>query len=133
MNKARITIATLFALIITGTAAAGAGAAPTSLSDGAYTVEQAATGQALFEQKCSSCHNADFYKTVFQTWRGEPLEYLFEQVMSSMPADNPGSLFDSEYESIFAHILEITGFPAGDTELSYSSGLMIDIEIEAAP
>ena len=133
MKNARISIATLFAVVLTGTAAAGAGAAPTSLSGGVYTAEQATEGKPLFEEKCSSCHNADFYKTVFQTWRGEPLQYLFEQVMSAMPADNPGSLFDSEYESIFANILEITGFPAGDSALSYSSGMMMDVEIEAAP
>ena len=133
MKKARISIATVFALVLTGTAAAGAGAAPTSLSDGAYTAEQSAAGQPLFEKSCSSCHNVDFYKNVLQTWRGEPLQYLFEQVMSAMPADNPGSLYDSEYEQIFAHVLELTGFPAGDTELSYSSGMMMDIEVEAAP
>ncbi|MDX1491250.1 MAG: hypothetical protein R3332_08185 [Pseudohongiellaceae bacterium] len=133
MKKARISIATLFALVLTGTAAAGAGAAPTSLSEGVYTAEQAESGKPLFEKSCNACHNADFYKTVLQTWRGEPMQYLFEQVMSAMPADNPGSLYDTEYEQIFAHILELVGFPAGDTELSYSSGMMMDVEVESAP
>lgn len=133
MNKAKLSIATLMTIALTGSAIAGAGAAPTSVNDGAYTAEQALLGKPLFEQNCSTCHNVDFYKTVFRSWRGQPLQYLFEQIMSSMPADKPGALLDSEYEDLMAYVLQVTGFPAGDMRLQYASGMMRDISVELAP
>lgn len=133
MKTAKLFTATLMTLVLATAAIADAGAAPTSLGAGAYTAEQAAIGKPMFESNCSTCHNADYYKTVFQSWRGQPVQYLFEQIMSAMPADKPGALLDSEYEDIMAYMFEITGFPAGDTRLSYSSGMMRDINIETAP
>lgn len=58
--------------------------------------------------------------------------YLFEQVMSAMPADKPGALLDSEYEDTFAYVLQILGFPEGGTRLEYANGMMRDIPIEPA-
>lgn len=132
MKIAKFFTVSLMTLAFATGAIADAGAAPTALSEGVYTAEQAALGAATFEQKCSTCHNADFYKTVFQTWRGQPMLYLFEQIMSAMPADNPGSLLDNEYEDVMAYVLQITGFPEGDTRLEYANGMMRDIPIEPA-
>ena len=114
-------------------ACADAGAAPTSLGAGVYSKEQAEIGKAVFSQNCSSCHNADYYKTVLQTWRGQPMTYLFEQVLSAMPADKPGALLETEYEDAFAYIFELVGFPAGETRLEYANGMMNDISLEPAP
>ena len=119
--------------ILTSAACADAGAAPTSLGAGVYSKEQAEIGKAVFSQNCSSCHNADYYKTVLQTWRGQPMTYLFEQVMSAMPADKPGALLETEYEDAFAYIFELVGFPAGETRLEYANGMMNDISLEPAP
>lgn len=132
MKTANLFTASFITLAIATAAIADAGAAPTALSEGVYTAEQAAAGQPTFEQNCSTCHNADYYKTVFQTWRGQPMLYLFEQIMSAMPADKPGALLDSEYEDVFAYVLQITGFPDGDTRLEYANGMMRDIPIEPA-
>ncbi|MEY3667555.1 MAG: hypothetical protein RL572_1095 [Pseudomonadota bacterium] len=133
MKKARLATATVLTAVLAAGVMADAGAQPTSLTDGVYTAEQAATGKPLFEQNCSTCHNADYYKTVLQTWRGQPLMYLFEQVMSAMPADKPGALMDSEYEDVFAYLLQLVGFPAGETRLQYAGGSMEDIAIQTAP
>lgn len=132
MKKARFAIATLMTAVLATAAIADAGAAPTSISGGVYTEEQAAAGKALFDSSCATCHNADYYKTVFQTYRGQPLVYLFENVMSAMPADNPGSFSNVEYESIMAYVLQLTGFPAGTAPLSYDSGAMEEITVEPA-
>ena len=132
MKIAKLFTATLMTLILATAAIADAGAAPTALSEGVYTAEQAAAGQATFERNCSTCHNADYYKTVFQQWRGQPVQYLFEQVMSAMPADKPGALLDNEYEDVFAYVLQILGFPGGDTRLEYANGMMREIPIEPA-
>ena len=133
MKNVRLSIATMMTVVLASAVCADAGAAPTSLGAGVYTKEQAESGKAIFTQNCSSCHNADYYKTVLQTWRGQPLTYLFEQVMSAMPADKPGALLDTEYEDAISYVLEIVGFPAGETRLEYGNGMMDDISIEAAP
>jgi len=133
MKNAKLATATVLTAVLAGGVMANAGAAPTSLMEGAYTAEQADTGQPLFEQNCSTCHNADYYKTVLQTWRGQPLMYLFEQVMSAMPADKPGALTDTEYEDVFAYMLRLVGFPEGDTRLQYAGGMMADIPLQPAP
>lgn len=132
MKIAKFSTATMMTLALATGAIADAGAAPTAMNEGVYTAEQAAIGQPIFEQNCSTCHNADYYKTVFQTWRGQPMLYLFEQIMSAMPADKPGALLDSEYEDVMAYVLQITGFPEGDTRLEYANGMMRDIPIEPA-
>ncbi len=133
MKNLKLSIATLMTVVLASAATAGAGAAPTALPEGVYTEAQAETGKAVFDQNCATCHNADFYKTIFQTWRGQPVQYLFEQVMSAMPADKPGALLDNEYEDAFAYVINLLGFPAGDTRLDYASGMMMDIKIEPAP
>jgi hypothetical protein len=61
------------------------------------------------------------------------MTYLFEQVMSAMPADKPGALLETEYEDAFAYIFELVGFPAGETRLEYANGMMNDISLEPAP
>jgi len=132
MKIAKFSTATLMTLLLATGAIADAAAAPTALSEGVYTAEQAELGKPIFEQNCSTCHNADYYKTVFQTWRGQPMQYLFEQIMSAMPADKPGALLDSEYEDVFAYVLQITGFPEGDTRLEYGNGMMREIPMEPA-
>jgi hypothetical protein len=54
---------------------------------------------------------------------------MFEEILVNMPADTPGSLMDSEYEVVFAHILSLAGYPAGDTELNYANGSMGEVTI----
>ena len=130
MKNVRLSIATMMTVVLASAVCADA---PTSLGAGVYTKEQAEIGKAVFTQNCSTCHNADYYKTVLQTWRGQPMTYLFEQVMSAMPADKPGALLETEYEDAFAYIFEMVGFPAGDPRLEYANGMMNDIPLEVAP
>lgn len=110
-------------------AASVVSAQPATIKDGAYTAEQAAAGKEMYERRCGACHNADFYRTTFRNRNNQALQVLFEEILVTMPADNPGSLMDSEYESILAHILSLVGYQAGDQELSYAAGTMGEILI----
>jgi mono/diheme cytochrome c family protein len=132
MKRAGFSTVAFLTMILASAVVVNVNAAPASLREGVYTAEQAESGKSYFDQSCSLCHNVDYYKTVLQTWRGQPLLYLFEQMMSAMPADNPGAFLDSEYEDVMAYILSITGFPAGDTRLEYANGMMRDIPLEPA-
>jgi mono/diheme cytochrome c family protein len=93
---------------------------------GVYTEEQAAAGQAVFTKTCSECHETkDVTGPDFRTkWKGRPVFALFEQIRTTMPDGNPGTLTREQYLSAVAYILKLNGLPAGTTPLaSDSAGL----------
>ena len=106
-----------------------ASAQPATIKDGVYTGEQAAAGKEIYETRCGACHNVDFFRNTFTNRNNQPLQYLFEEIIVNMPADMPGSLMDSEYETILAHVMSLLNYPAGDAELNYASGTMSDVVI----
>lgn len=127
MNKVRMSM--MSAAVSAVVACSAAIAQPTTIEDGVYTSEQADSGKALYEQRCSACHSTDFYRGALSNRNNQPLAYLFEEILVTMPMDMPGSMMDSEYEAILAHILQLTGFPAGDAPLDYNSGTMHTVNI----
>jgi mono/diheme cytochrome c family protein len=127
MNK--ISLSMMSAAVSLVAACSAVAAQPQTIEDGVYTVEQAEAGKPLFEQRCSACHNADFYRGSLSNRNNQPLAYMFEEILVTMPADMPGSLMDAEYEAILAHILQLTGYPAGDAPLDYNSGTMHTVNI----
>ncbi|MCG8415339.1 MAG: cytochrome c [Pseudomonadales bacterium] len=94
-----------------------------TVSDGVFTAEQAAAGQAVYDAQCKTCHNMRFYRDTLRSWNNQPLLYLWESIMGTMPADNPGSLMFEEYTDVIAYILHEQGFPAGDTKLDPDNGM----------
>ena len=109
--------------------AAAAGAAAPAAQDGVYTAEQAARGEALYDEQCVSCHGpiraivpevaallGDH--TFRNTWRGRPLGELFAFIRETMPQDAPGTLTPQQTADLVAHILSGNRLPAGETPLA---------------
>ena len=71
-----------------------------------------------------------FYRDTLRSWNNQPLLYLWESILGTMPADNPGSLMLDEYTNVVAYILSEQGFPTGDTAMDPDNG-MEDIKILA--
>lgn len=94
-----------------------------TVSDGVFTAEQAEAGQVVYDSQCKTCHNMRFYRDTLRSWNNQPLLYLWEAIMGTMPADNPGSLMFEEYTDVIAYILHEQGFPAGDTKLDPDNGM----------
>jgi hypothetical protein len=84
-----------------------------------YTAAQAERGDDSFRETCLSCHSSsEFRGRSFQRdWRGSSMGYLYEEIVYYMPEDNPGGLATDTYLDIMAYILDLNGFPAGDSEL----------------
>ncbi|MXZ72210.1 MAG: cytochrome c [Acidobacteria bacterium] len=96
--------------------------------DGVYTEAQARRGEPVYDAECSECHGpgmegidmapglagGDFV----WNWDGLPLGDLFERIRISMPQADPTSVSRAEKADILAYMLEMSGFPAGDAELS---------------
>lgn len=100
---------------------------------GVYTEQQAADGQAVFTKTCSECHETkDVTGADFRTkWKGRPVFALFEQIRTTMPDGNPGTLTREQYLNAVAYILKLNGMPAGTTPLASDSvalsAIMLDL------
>ncbi len=131
MKKSKLYLATAFtaAVALSGTAVIAND--PVTVKDGVYSEEQAARGAPLYYEHCSSCHNAEFYKSSLSNRVNQPVAFMFEEILGTMPLNAPGFLPDQTYEDIFAYILQVVGFPAGDSDLTYASGDMNTIRLQA--
>lgn len=127
MNKATVFFASAAMTATLAASTAVVADQPETIADGAFTEEQAANGQALYEEHCSSCHNLDFYEQSLGNRVNQPVSFMFEEVLGTMPLNAPGFLPIETYEDIFAYIFSGLGFPAGDTELRYDSGMMDEV------
>ena len=105
------------------------GAQPSpSVRDGIYTAVQAEQGQALYADRCVSCHGeltafvpemaallADH--TFKRRWEGRTLGELFELIRDEMPQDAPGTLSAEQTASLVAYLLHGNRLPAGEVPL----------------
>ena len=113
----------MVALVLAGNAAAQ----ERSVWDGVYTEAQARRGEPVYQAECSECHGpamegidmapglagGDFV----WNWDGLTLGELFERIRISMPQADPTSVSRAQKADILAYMLEMSGYPAGDTEL----------------
>ena len=111
--------------IVIGFAAA---AAISDIWTGAYTDAQAKRGEALYADKCASCHAPDLTGIdqaapltggdFMSNWNDLSMNDLFERVRISMPADKPGTLTRQEVADVLAFVLQKNALPSGSAELA---------------
>jgi len=92
-------------------------------SVGLYTEAQAERGQAVFKAVCSECHELpDFTGADFRlSWDGTSLYELFENIRTTMPDENPGTLERQQYVDVVTYLLKLNALPAGPTEFTGDS------------
>jgi S-disulfanyl-L-cysteine oxidoreductase SoxD len=99
-----------------------------STASGVFTAAQAKSGERAFQAKCATCHGADLHSTEPEApdlteaafkfgWQGKTIANRYEQIRSSMPYGNAGSLDDQTYIDIVAYILAFNGIPSGNQKL----------------
>lgn len=118
--KTTLNLATRLAMLLmlmTGTQVLADEDKARSVADGVFTEAQVEAGQAVYDSQCKTCHNMRFYTDALRSWNNQPLLYLWESVLGTMPADNPGSLLYDEYTNVLAYILSEHGFPAGEVAM----------------
>ena len=95
--------------------------------DGVFSAAQAARGQAVYTERCASCHGATLQGAqgppltgdlFVSHWQGEPLSALLAKIRNTMPANAAGTLTAEQSADLVAHLLRASGFPAGSTELA---------------
>jgi len=91
----------------------------------AHTEEQAAAGQAAYEQYCAACHGANLRqlpdallvgREFVAEWGERGVDELVEQITVTMPPDNAGGLPEATYVNLTAFLLQANG-SAPDAEL----------------
>lgn len=123
-------------LIVAVAARAGAQApAPTSTVAGVYTEVQATRGEAVFQKSCSECHvPADYQGDPFKSkFVGGSAFDMFEEIRTSMPQSDPGSLPKQQYADLLAYFFKLNGLPTGKDELGFASDSLKAIKVEAKP
>lgn len=81
--------------------------------------DQQARGKALYMDKCSKCHQENLRGTpdypplagdaFWMNWETYNANNLVEQIRTTMPGDDPGSLTREIYVDIAAYILKTNG------------------------
>jgi S-disulfanyl-L-cysteine oxidoreductase SoxD len=103
-----------------------------TLDVGVFTSEQSMRGKARYEAFCASCHVGDLSGTLAADTGAPPLRgapfiaslekkgaaAVFDYVKTTMPADDPASLKDTEYLDILAYVIQANGFPPGTRALT---------------
>lgn len=113
--------------------AAAAAQAPTkTTNDGVYTAAQADRGKAVFESKCTTCHESSRFTgdAFFDAFNNKPMKDIWDIASGTMPEDNPGSLKQQEYADILAYFLKLNEFKSGDAELQGNASAMAAIKVE---
>ena len=130
-------------------AVAGAQAVkPLSVWSGVYTAAQNKRGEELHADVCVMCHGrrlngagqaemppspAIAGDTFLRKWAGRNVAALFTIVRHTMPTDSPGTLTDQQAADAIAHMLAVSGMPAGNRELPPDPGALAGIVIEPQP
>jgi S-disulfanyl-L-cysteine oxidoreductase SoxD len=102
--------------------------------DGAYSEAQAKRGEAIYAERCASCHAPDLSgldqapplvgADFLTEWNEVSMNDLFERVRISMPADKPGSLERQQVADVIAIVLQKDGFPAGNADLPADADML---------
>jgi mono/diheme cytochrome c family protein len=118
--------------------------APTSTTsrtakDGVYSDEQARRGQAVYKDRCASCHGATLAGGIAPPLAGDefvgiwggPLSDLVEKIQNTMPQDDPGKLSRQQSADIVAYLLQAGKFPSGRAELGADDAVLKRISLAA--
>jgi len=99
-----------------------------TVADGVYSDAQANRGAAVYDTAFAGCHRADLgggpngpalkEERFAKGFADKDLKTLFTKVATTMPRGAAGSLSESVYLDVVAHMLKENGFPAGARELS---------------
>ena len=114
-------------------------AASRSARDGIYNDDQAKRGQALYKDKCASCHGptlgganapplaGDAFLSVW----GGPVADVVDKIQHTMPQDDPGHLTRPQSTDLLAYMLQAGKFPAGRAELGSEEAVQKGIVLAA--
>src|SRR3954466_11726852 len=127
MRRPFLSLLPLIPLIIVAAAYVRAQETSRTVDAGVYTDAQADRGALVYDASCAGCHRADLgggtapalkEQRFAREFAGKDLKTLYTRIATTMPRDEPGTLGDTAYLDVLAHVLRENGFPAGRMELT---------------
>ena len=91
---------------------------------GPFTEAQAQAGQAVYDSRCASCHDAGgetirlLGASFTDVWKTRTTRDLYTRIKTTMPFNDPGSLSDAASASLVAYILKNNGAVASGAEFT---------------
>jgi quinoprotein glucose dehydrogenase len=101
----------------------------TAATPAIYTQAQAKRGEAVFKEKCSTCHGVNTFgpplrgKPFWAAWDRKMARSLYSTIIGGMPPDDPGSLAEKDVMDVLAYLLQENGLPAGDKAIEKADAL----------
>lgn len=109
-------------------------AATANTTQGVFSEEQATRGEDVFWNICAECHfEEDFGGPFIQSWVGASVKDLVDEIVATMPEDNPGGLPAEQYVDVVAYMFKINGMPTGEDELTAENLDAVEIEVDLDP
>lgn len=103
---------------------------------GAYRGAQAQAGQADYGTRCSACHGSQLEGssdapalsggTFRLRWGQQPINFLIERILDTMPPTNPGALGEQGTIDVVAYILQRNGIAEGTRELTRTTTQLLN-------
>ncbi|MDA1185704.1 MAG: cytochrome c [Acidobacteria bacterium] len=111
-------------------------------ASGSFSAAQVTRGEAVYATQCASCHGlelegvADLFPalagaTFVQTWQDRSVGELFEKVIVTMPALDPGSMTPAQTADVVAYMLSVSKYPAGSADLGSDQAALNAIPVGA--
>lgn len=109
-------------------------AAAANTTQGVFSEEQATRGEDVFWNICAECHfEEDFVGPFIQSWAGASVKDLVDEIVATMPEDNPGGIPHEQYIDVVAYMFKINGLPTGDDELTAENVGAVEIAVDLDP
>lgn len=112
-----------------------AAAAERQATSGVFSTKQAERGEGVYKTSCQSCHSKSEYTgDKFKVaWVSKSAFDVFDQIRTTMPEDNPGSLERQQYVDVVAYIFSLNAYPAGADELPGDDDGLKKIRVDNPP
>jgi mono/diheme cytochrome c family protein len=136
--RGRVALSMIVALLVAEPARAqdsAAAAAERPTTSGVFSAKQAERGEGVYRTSCQSCHaKSEYTGDKFKVaWVSKSAFDVFDQIRTTMPEDNPGSLERQQYIDVLAYIFSLNAYPAGASELPGDDDGLKKIRIDSPP
>lgn len=112
-----------------------AASAERKVTSGVFTPKQAERGEGVYRTSCQGCHaKTEYTGDKFRVaWVSKSAFDVFDQIRTTMPEDNPGSLERAQYVDLVAYIFSLNSYPAGANDLPGDDDGLKKVRIDNPP